>query len=135
MPPLDPSLVPFWLSTTMHGQSIVFLGGQAGTSEGRPVFPPAAILAVTSASADIAYVEGADYAVDRAAGRIVRLGGSRIPLVSRDAVASADGALTHDRTVAVSSPHAAAPDPWRPPASAGTLPRVSTLLRRREPLT
>ena len=135
MSPLDPLLVPFWLSTTMHGETIVFIGGEDGTPEGRLLFPPDAILAVTSASADIAYVEGTDYAVDRAAGRIVRLEGSRIPLVSRDAVASADGALAHERTVAVTYTHAADPERWCPSDSVGTLPRVATLLRQREPLT
>ena len=131
----DPSLVPFWLSTTMHGESVVFIGGEDGTAEGRLLFPPDVILAVTSASADVAYVEGADYAVDRAAGRIVRVEGSRMPLMSRDAVGAAEGALTHDRTVAVTYTHAADPEPWRPPVLVGALPRVSKLLQRREPLT
>ncbi len=135
MSPLDPSLKPFWLSTTMHGESVVFIGGEDGTAEGRLLFPPDVILAVASASADVAYVEGADYAVDRAAGRIVRVEGSRMPLMSRDAVGAAEGALTHDRTVAVTYTHAADPEPWRPPVLVGALPRVSKLLQRREPLT
>ena len=135
MRPLDPSLLPFWLSQTMYGESVAFIARQDGTAEASLLFPPDAVVAVTSASADVAFVEGIDYAVDRAAGRIVRVEGSRMPVTSREALAAADGALTHDRTVAVTYTHESDALGWRPPDFGGSLPRVAQLLYRREPLT
>jgi hypothetical protein len=35
MSTLDPSLVPFWLSRTMHAESIVFITRTDGPGEGR----------------------------------------------------------------------------------------------------
>src|SRR6185503_18459053 len=107
MPLPDPSLVPFWLSPTMYGESVTFIAREDGTAEASLLFPPDAVLAVTSSSADVVFIEGADYAVDRAAGRIARTEGSRMPVTSREALAAADGALTHERTVAVTYTHSA----------------------------
>jgi acyl-CoA thioesterase I len=132
--PLDPLLVPFWLSTTMSGESVVFIRGDEGPAASRLLFPPDVVVAVTSAAADVIYVEGVDYEVDFPAGRIVRMPGSRIPETTRAAIAAADGALTHDRIVAVTYTHPAAPLMWNPPP-AGTISRVMQRLQRREPLT
>jgi len=127
---------PFWLSTTMHRESVVFIGRDDGPTEASLLFPPDTILAVTNGSGDIAYVEGADYLIDRQAGRIVRTPGSRMPRVSREVLAAADGALTHARIVAVTYTHAAGLWTSPAPAYAGArLPRVIERLRRREPLT
>jgi lysophospholipase L1-like esterase len=102
---------------------------------GRLLFPPDAVLAVTSA-AGITYVEGADYLIDHQAGRIVRTPGSRMPRVTREVVAAADGALTHGWIVAVTYTHAAGLWTWHVPAFAGRrLPRVTRRLQRREGLT
>jgi acyl-CoA thioesterase-1 len=135
MSSLDPSLTPFWLSNTMRGESVAVIARGDGTAAGTLLFPPDAVLAVTSASAEVVFIEGADYAVDRAAGRIVRVEGSRMPVTSREALAAADGALTHDRTVAVTYTHEADAPLWRLPDSGGALPRVARLLKRRGPLT
>ena len=136
MAPLDPLIDPFWLSTTMHRESVGFIGRDDGPSEARLLFPPDAVLAVTSAAGDIAYVEGADYLIDHQAGRIVRTPGSRMPRVTREVVAAADGALTHGWIVAVTYTHPAGLWTWHVPACAGPgLPRVTQRLQRREPLT
>jgi len=135
MPLPDPSLVPFWLSPTMYGESVTFIAREDGTAEASLLFPPDAVLAVTSSSADVVFIEGADYAVDRAAGRIARTEGSRMPVTSREALAAADGALTHERTVAVTYTHSADTLAWRPPDSGGALPRLAQRFRRGEPLT
>jgi len=107
-----------------------------GALEAHLLFPPDAVLSVTGAAGDIAYVEGADYLIDHEAGRIVRTRGSRMPRVTREAVAVAGGALTHGWIVAVTYTHPA--DLWsgHVPAYAGArLPRVTRRLRRREGLT
>ena len=100
----------------MHGESVV---------EGRLLFVPDDVLAVTSAAGDETYIEGADYVVDRGARRIVRPAGSRMP-----------------QAVAVTYTHAADPLSWRPagggPSTSlrpGTLPRVTARLKRGEPVT
>ena len=61
---MDPSLIPFWRSRTMHGESVVFI-----TSERHLVFTPDAVLGVTNAAGNETYSEGADYLVDRSARR------------------------------------------------------------------
>jgi acyl-CoA thioesterase I len=110
---LDPFLVPFWRSRTMHGESVVF-----NTSEGRLLFAPDAVLAVTSAAGDETYIEGADYLLDRSARRIVRPAGSRMA-----------------QAVAVTYMHSDDSWTWRPPSNAGRLPRVTARLKRGEPVT
>jgi acyl-CoA thioesterase-1 len=130
--PLD----PFWRTTTMYGESVVFIGRDDGPLGARLLFAPDAILAVTNAVGDVAYVEGADYLIEREAGRIVRTRASRMPHVTREVVAAGEGALTHDRIVAVSYTHAAGLWTSYEPTHAGAqLPRVTGLLQRRQPLT
>ena len=136
MSTLDPSLVPFWRSRTMYGESVVFI-----SSPGSLLFAPDAVLAVTNAAADVTYSEGADYLVDRSARRLVRPAGSRMPATSPESVASADGALLHHRTVSVTYTHSGSVrlqadlSTWRPPQAAGTLTRVTARLKRRAPVT
>src|SRR6476659_2448247 len=120
----------------MHAESVVFMGDSREPIEAALLFQPDTILSVTNAAADVRYVEDHDYYVDRQAGRIVRVPGSRMPCVTRAAVAAADGQLTHGRTVAVTYSHASGQ--WRGfvPANAGTdLPRTTRLLQQRGPLT
>lgn len=127
---------PFWLSTMMDAESVVFMGDGREPIEGNLLFQPDTILSVTNAAADVRYVEGDDYYVDREAARIVRVPGSHMPWITREAVAAADGQLTHPRTVAVTYSHAS--DQWRGfmPANAGTeLSRTTRRLQHREPLT
>jgi lysophospholipase L1-like esterase len=136
MPMLDPLTDPFWLSTTMYRESVMFIGRDHDPPAASLLFPPDEILAVTSAAGDVAYVEGADYAIDHRMGRIVRLAGSRMPCVTREAITAADGALTHGRIVAVTYTHALGQRASHVPASADAgLPRVRQRLQRREPLT
>jgi lysophospholipase L1-like esterase len=127
---------PFWLSTVMDAESVVFVGDGREPIAARLLFQPDTIVSVTNAAADVRYVEGDDYYVDRHAARIIRVPGSRMPWTTREAVASADGQLTHGRTVAVTYSHASGQ--WRGfvPANAGTeLPRTTRRLQQREPLT
>jgi lysophospholipase L1-like esterase len=131
----DHLIDPFWLSATMHRESVMFVESAGRTTSARLLFRPEEILAVQSASADISYVEGDDYQIDRQDARIVRAPGSRIPSIDVETIASADGSLTHHRTTVVTYAHA---DRWQRfvPAPAVTeLPRVRRRLERREPLT
>ena len=135
MPSLDPLLVPFWRSTTMHRESVVLIAREDRPAEGRLLFPPDTILAVTNAAGDVPYVEGSDYLVDRQAGCIIRTSTSRMPEVRRDAVVTADITQTRERLIAVTYTHAAGLWTSHRSSPAGTLSRVSQKLRRREPLT
>jgi acyl-CoA thioesterase I len=130
---LDTLIDPFWLSATMYRESVMFVESAGSTTSARLIFRPDEILAVQSASADISYVEGDDYQIDRQDARIVRTPGSRIPSVDLGAIPSA-GSLTHHRTTVVTYTHG---DRWKGfvPAHARELPRVLRRLERREPLT
>jgi acyl-CoA thioesterase-1 len=135
MPALDPLLVPFWLTTTMHRESVVFIARDDGAAEASLLFPPESIIAVTNAAGDVSYVEGADYLVDRQTGRMIVTSTSRMVAVRRDMIVAADAAHTYGRLIGVTYTHA--PGTWtthlRRPA--GVLSRVSRRLQRREPLT
>jgi len=131
----DDLIEPFWLSTTMYRESVMFVGRDGGSMDATLLFRPDEILAVTSAAADIAYAEGIDYRIDRHEGRITRTPGSRMPWVPSEGVAPA-GELTHDRTVVVSYTHPG--DRWRgvvPTDRRAQLPRVTRRLEARERLT
>jgi acyl-CoA thioesterase I len=132
---LDQLLEPFWLSTTMHRESVMFIGPADEPAEATLLFHPDELLRVESAATNASYTEGDDYRIDRQAGRIVRAPGSRMPLVAPQTIAAADGALTHDQTVVVSYRHR---DVWRgfvPASAVEQLPRIAAKLERREPLT
>jgi hypothetical protein len=107
---MDPSLIPFWRSRTMYGESV--------TSEGRLLLTPDAVLAVTNAAGDVSYVEGADYVVDRSSRRLVLPAGSRMA-----------------GTVAVTYTHSDDPWTWRPIDTPGVLRRFTGRLKRGEPVT
>jgi acyl-CoA thioesterase I len=127
---------PFWLSTTMHAESVVFIGDGTEPVEANLLFQPKEVLSVTNAAADVLYVEDDDYFVDRQAARIVRVTGSRMPWITRAAAAAVDGQLTHSRTVSVTYTHPFGD--WRGfvPAYAGdAVPRTMQRLQQREPLT
>jgi acyl-CoA thioesterase I len=127
---------PFWLSTTAYAESVVFIGDGSRSIEANLLFQPDTILAVTNAAADVWYVADRDYAVDRQAGRIVRVAGSRMPCITNEAAAASDGQVTHHRTVAVTYTHRAGE--WRglvPVHAAAELPRVSRQLHHQEHVT
>lgn len=129
-------LDPFWLSSTMHAESVVFIGDANGPVEANLLFQPDEVLSVTNAGADVTYVAGRDYRVDRKAGQIVRLPDSRMPSTTRQTLAAADGTLTHDRTVSVTYTHPIGQWPgFVPPYSGAELVRVMRRLRQRDPLT
>ena len=118
----------------MHRESVVFMKEEDGPTEASLLFPPEAILTVSSASGVETFREGVDYALDRARRRLTRLAGSRMPEIRREDVA-AEGAPLHHYLVDVSYTHAADPDEWRPVTSGGILPRIARRLQRGEPLT
>ena len=70
---------PFWLSTTMEGESLLFVKGDG---DDRPraalLFPPTRILAVRSSSGEVEYAEGRDYTWKAGAREISLPPGSRI---------------------------------------------------------
>jgi acyl-CoA thioesterase-1 len=134
MPALDPLLVPFWLTTTMHRESVVFIARDDGVAEASLLFPPETVLSVTNTAGDVAYGEGTDYLVDRQTGRMIRPPASRMPEVRREMIV-VDPARTHRRLVAVTYTHAAGLWTAHARSPAGVLSRVRQRLHRREPLT
>jgi len=125
---LDPLLVPFWATTTMHRESAM-LAGDDERATATLLFRPDVIVAVTNAGTGTTYVEGVDYILARAERRIRRVPGSPMPWTDWPATASADGALTHDRTVAISYTYAPDQSLWRPPSQLHRIPAVAARLR------
>src|SRR5262245_31825880 len=92
----DSSLVePFWESTVMHKESLCFIEEEDAEASARLLFPPEAVLGLTSASGEVVFEEGRDYVVcgpqrlEKSrnevgkAGCVVRLPGSRLPVTKR----------------------------------------------------
>ncbi len=80
METVDGLLDPFWRSATMRGEALFFAERKAGEPPMATLaFPPEKVQAVKSATGETTYEEGRDYAVDKVAGVIRLLPGSRIP--------------------------------------------------------
>lgn len=136
---IDPFILdPFWSSAAMHKETVFFIGDEGRDVAATLLFPAERVLAVTSASGDATFIEGRDYVVDDR-GRLVRVGGSRMPLTNRtDLAGIADGADEefHRRQTAVSYTHNDAP--WRgyvPARAEQALPRTIARLRRAQPIS
>jgi acyl-CoA thioesterase-1 len=134
MPALDP-ILPFWLSTTMYRETVVFIVRDEGPAEATLLFPPDVIVSVTNAATEVSYIEGADYLVDRQTGRMLRTPDSRMAEARHDMMVAADTAQTLGRLVAVTYTHPGGL--WNAPlrTRSDVLPRVTQRLRRRLPLT
>jgi len=138
--PIDPSMLEaFWTSTTMRGESLMFLEAPDGRATASLLFPPTRGLSLTSATGQEAFEEGRDYAVDPAAGNVRRLQGSRVPVTTRaelSRLAAAEDDGFHRRQVAATYEHAAGLWTGQVPARSGAqLARTSERLRTSEPLT
>jgi lysophospholipase L1-like esterase len=123
----------------MQKETIFFIDEGDSDPAAVLLFPPAAVLAVTSASESVAFEPGHDYVVDAKVGRVVRPRGSRIPVTRREDLAALmngpDDEL-HRRQVAVTYIHPSGL--WREYASrpaAGFLRRAAARLENGEPIT
>jgi lysophospholipase L1-like esterase len=132
---IDPRLLlPFWATTTMYGESVTFPDRGERTSDAALLFRPHAILNVTSSGGDIVYEDRRDYAIDRAAGRILRLPDSRIPMLPADRNPS-DGALLYEWQTAITYAHDDVWTGYRAAYAGAALPRATGRTQRRERLT
>lgn len=149
-------LRPFWLSTTMQGESVLFVQDQGGS---RPraalLFQPTRILSVCSSSGAVTYQEGRDYVWTPGTKEIVLPPGSAIcfkspqdlrrpaksqpyTLTHRDGngeILFGGGHEYHDMQTTVTYEHA--PDAWtgpRPSFAGDSLPRTIGSLRDKRPL-
>jgi len=150
-------LRPFWLSTTMHGESVLFIQ-DPGDSLPRAALlvPPTRILSVCSSSGAVTYQEGRDYVWKPGTQEIVLPPGSaigfkspqdlrrpaksqRFVLTHRDGngeILFGGGHEYHDMQTTVTYEHA--PDAWsgpRPSFAGERLPRTIERLRNKRPLT
>ena len=150
-------LRPFWLSTTMEGESLVFIQQESG---GQPraalLLEPTRILSVTSSSGAVTYKEGQDYVWKPGTKEIALPPGSAIswkrPQDLRRPAGSQRYALTHrdgkgeilfgggheyhDMQTLVTYAHA--PGAWAGPVpsfAGDQLPRTIQKLRDSQPLT
>jgi lysophospholipase L1-like esterase len=150
-------LRPIWLSPTMDGESVLFIQEGAGARPKAAVlFRPTKILAVRSASGDVAYVEGRDYLWQPGTREITLPGGSRIPfrrpqdlrrpaksqpymLTHRDGSGEILFGATHeyhDLQTLITYEHR--PDAWSGPVptfAGAQLPRTVAKLKARQPLS
>ena len=73
------NLRPFWIADTMQGESVLFVREEdAAQPAASLLFEPTCVLAVTSASGEVAYEEGRDYVWTPGSHRILLPAGSRI---------------------------------------------------------
>ncbi|HUT88073.1 MAG TPA: SGNH/GDSL hydrolase family protein [Thermoguttaceae bacterium] len=150
------TLRPFWLSATMHGESLLFVQDDPG---GRPraslLFQPTRILSLSSSSGEVTYQEGRDYLWKPGTKEIVLPPGSavsfqrpqdlrrpaksqRYALTHRDGngeILFGGGHEYHDMQATVTYEHE--PDAWagpRPSFAGDRLPRTIGKLRDKRPL-
>src|SRR5262245_34687856 len=72
-------LQPFWRTSTMHGESVLFIKGGDGGVRGKVLFKPRKVLKVASSPGEIVYEAGRDYLWQPESSEIVLPAGSRIP--------------------------------------------------------
>jgi lysophospholipase L1-like esterase len=148
-------LVPFWRSTTMYGESVLFVDRGDGLPHAALLFTPQRILSVCSASGDVTYEEGQDFTWKPGSrelylpigSRIIRktpqdlrrpAGSQRYQLTHRDGngeILFGGGHEYHDMQTVVTYVHE--PDQWNgpKPAYAGEqLPRTLGKLTSRQSL-
>src|SRR4051812_7920976 len=141
----DPRLLePFWRSTAMIGESLLFIDRGDGVATATLLFPDVDRVALSSATLEIGYEVDRDYTVDQAAGVVRRTSGSRMPFATLDELYPAvdpfvligDGDEFHRRQVAADYSHPENAWPGDAPRSAALqLPRTCERLRSSQPLT
>ncbi len=153
----EQQLQPFWRSTTMYGESVLFLRGEGGTlPRARLLFTPTRVLSVCNSAGDVQYTEGTDYRWEPGSNELVLPEGSRIVckspqdlrrpagsqpyrLTHRDGngeILFGGGHEYHDMQTVVTYEHGADQWPGSHPTYVGDqLPRTMKRLMSREPLT
>lgn len=150
-------LKPFWLSTTMDGESVLFIKENAEAEPKASVlFEPTKILTVCSSSGATVYTEGKDYVWKPGTREIVLPKGSKIPfkmpqdlcrapksqmfqLTRRDGkgeILFGAGHEYHDMQTLVSYTHK--PGDWKGPVpcfAGKQLPQTLKKLKEKQPLT
>jgi acyl-CoA thioesterase-1 len=141
----DPRLLDaFWLSSSMIGESLMFVDPGDGVATAALLFRGAERLELISATGETTFEAGRDYTVDAAAGIISRTRESRIPFATLAElyptgdpfVLITDGDEFHRRQVAASYRHGT--DGWSgrvPVLAAPALSRTMRRLRASQPLT
>src|SRR5262249_21491201 len=79
-------LEPFWLSTAMRGESLLFVDRGDGIPAASLLFERAERISLTSATGEIQFDAGRDFVVDPEAGVVRLTRGSRIPSVALSAL-------------------------------------------------
>ncbi len=150
-------LQPFWCTSTMYGETVLFLDdGDGQLPHASLLFPPTRILSVFSSSGDLKYEEGRDYIWKSGSDKLLLPRGSRIVcktpqdlirpagtqqyrLTRRDGngeILFGGGHEYHDMQTVVTYEHE--PGQWKGPQLRFTgteLPRTLAKLKRREPIT
>jgi lysophospholipase L1-like esterase len=144
-PAIDARLFePFWQSRTMHAESLFFVESGTGAAAARLLFDWPEDLLLTSATGEVAFEEGRDYAVARESGVLTLTADSRIPscsygdlyLPADPFVLIGDGDEFHRRQVAATYRHAqGAWSGYVPRLAEGQLPRTRARLAASQPLT
>lgn len=128
-------LAPFWLSTEMTAEPLVFLSDADDSVSARLLFSPSGEVIITNGAGDRHYTEGSDYVLDRVARRLWRTPGSRIPFVDPAGGAPRDVIQVQAHTSIASYAHA--DDAWRgdvPAVVSPRLPRTRDRLENGQPL-
>ncbi|NQT20999.1 MAG: SGNH/GDSL hydrolase family protein [Planctomycetes bacterium] len=150
-------LEPFWVSDVMHGESLLFIRGDAGAQpSARLLFPPKEIICVRNAAGTVTYAEGRDYLVEPGSRQFALPTESRIPFIEaaqryRRAGESpgiahkvgdpdtlmffSEGHYFHDLQTAVTYRHEGRWQGCKPDFQGDRLPRTMSKTRNGEPLT
>lgn len=151
------SLQPFWRSSTMQGESVLFVKDDpAKPPHAAVLFQPTKVLTVSSSSGQVTYEEGRDYVCRRDTREITLPAGTRIPFKTpqdlRRPAKSQRHALTHrdgngeilfgggheyhDMQTLITYEHAPVQWPGQLPTFAGErLPRTLRMLTEKQPLS
>lgn len=138
-------LEPFWLSTAMRGESLLFIDRGDGVPSASLLFDHAERVSLTSATGEVQFESSRDFIVDSQAGEVFLTKGSRIPFITLAAlypayepfvlVADAEDQF-HRLQSAATYEHR--PDQWRgyvPRVAPFQLPRTLERLATAQPLT
>jgi lysophospholipase L1-like esterase len=122
----------------MYDESMFFVGPVEGESTAPLLFPATQLLALRTATHEILFEEGRDFALDRDTGIVTRLSRSRVPCTTRDEVAGLICEKDDDfHRRQINATYVYRPGTWNgytPAFAGGEMPRTNRRLAASEPL-
>lgn len=136
----DQRLIPFWKSSVMYGESVLFIQqNEDELPSARLLFNPKKIIAFRNASATVEYKQGKDYLLDKNTGTLSLPAGSPVIFKKKSEILPAkmffsEGHFFHDRQIEITYTHK---DTWKgftPKFAGNKLPKTMAKLKKNMPL-